>query len=251
MSKFKGKVAIVTGGSRDIGRAISIKLAKEGAKVVVNYYNSESGAKETVAKIKSFGGEAIAVKADISKLDDIKNLKAKAVEAFGEKIDILVNNAGGLFARKTLQELDESFYNLVMDVNFKSTVFVMQAFEPLMGRGASIINLSSQAARDGGGGGSSLYASSKGAVSTFTKAMAKELGPKGIRVNALNPGMIATKFHDDFTKDQIRTNVANATPLRREGRAEEVADLVAYLASDESSFLTGNNVDINGGLAFS
>ena len=248
---LKGKVAVVTGGSRDIGKAISIKLAKEGAKVVVNYNNSESGAKETVAEIKAAGGDAIAVKADVSKLADIENLKLKAVETFGNSVDILVNNAGGLFARKTLQELDEVFYNLVMDVNFKSTVFVMQAFEPLMGKGASIINLSSQAARDGGGGGSSLYASSKGAVSTFTRAMAKELGPKGIRVNALCPGLIGTKFHDDFTKDEVRTKVAAGTPLRREGSANEVADLVVYLASDEASFITGNNVDINGGLAFS
>lgn len=251
MSKLKGKVAVVTGGSRDIGRAISVKLAKEGAKVVVNYYNSESGAKETVNAIKSFGGDAIAVKADVSNLDDIKSFKVKVIEAFGDKIDVLVNNAGGLFARKTLQELDESFFNLVMDVNFKSTVFVMQTFEPLMGKGSSIINLSSQAARDGGGGGSSLYASSKGAVTTFTRSMSKELGPKGIRVNAVCPGLIGTKFHDDFTKDEVRTKVAAGTPLRREGKAEEVADLVAYLASDESSFLTGNNIDINGGLAFS
>ena len=251
MGKLTGKIAVVTGGSRDIGREISVKLANEGAKVIVNYHNSESNAKETVNEIKSTGGEAIAVKADVSKLDDIVYLKTKAVEAFGANIDILVNNAGGLFARKTLQELDESFYNLVMDVNFKSTVFVMQAFEPLMGKGASIINLSSQAARDGGGGGSSLYASSKGAVSTFSRAMAKELGPKGIRVNAICPGLIGTKFHDDFTKDEIRVKVAGATPLRREGTAAEVADLVAYLAGDESSFLTGNNVDINGGLAFS
>ena len=251
MSKLKGKVAIVTGGSRDIGRAVSVKLAREGAKVVVNYNNSESGAKETVDEIKSLGGEAIAVKADVSKLDDILNLKAQTIDAFGDKVDILVNNAGGLFARKSLQELDESFYDLVMNVNFKSTVFVMQTFEPLMGKGASIINLSSQAARDGGGGGSSLYASSKGAVSTFTRAMAKELGPKGIRINALCPGLIGTKFHDDFTKDEIRDKVAGMTPLRREGQASEVADLVAYLASDEASFVTGNNVDINGGLAFS
>jgi 3-oxoacyl-[acyl-carrier protein] reductase len=251
MSKLKGKVAVVTGGSRDIGRSISIGLAKEGAKVVVNYYNSESGAFETVDEIKSFGGEAIAVKADVSNLDDIKHLKTKAVEAFGNKIDILVNNAGGLFARKTLQEFNESFYDLVMNVNFKSTVFIMQAFEPLMGKGSSIVNLSSQAARDGGGGGSSLYASSKGAITTFTRSMAKELGPKGIRVNAVCPGLIATKFHDDFTKDEVRTAVAGKTPLRREGRADEVADLVVYLASDNSSFITGTNYDINGGLAFS
>jgi len=251
MGTLKGKIAIVTGGARDIGRAIAVKLAKEGAKVIVNYYNSESGAKETVDEIEAAGGIALAVKADVSKSDDIKKLKARTVEAFGDKVDILVNNAGGLFARKTLQELDESFYNLVMDVNFKATVFVIQAFEPLMSKGAAIINLSSQAARDGGGGGSSLYASSKGAVTTFTRAMAKELGPKGIRVNALCPGLIATKFHDDFTKDQIREKVAGATPLRREGTAAEVADLVAYLASEEASFITGNNIDINGGLAFS
>lgn len=251
MTKLKGKVAVVTGGSRDIGRAIAIKLAEKGAKVVVNYYNSETGALETVDEIKSVGGEAIAIKADVSKLTDIKNLQEKTVEAFGNQIDILVNNAGGLFARKTLQEFDEPFYDLVMGVNFKSTVFVMQAFEPFMGKGAAIVNLSSQAARDGGGGGSSLYASSKGAVSTFTRAMAKELGPKGIRVNAVDPGLIGTKFHDDFTKDEVRSKVAAGTPLRREGRAEEVADLVAYLASDQASFITGNNVDINGGLAFS
>lgn len=251
MGKLKGKIAVVTGGSRDIGRAISVKLAREGAKVVVNYFSSETGAHETVEEIKSMGGEAIAVKADVSKQNDIEHLKAETVRAFGDKIDILVNNAGGLFARKTLQEFDESFYNLVMDVNFKSVIFTMQAFEPLMTKGTSIINLSSQAARDGGGGGSAIYASSKGAVTTFTRSMAKELGPKGIRVNAVCPGLIGTKFHDDFTTDEVREKVAIATPLRREGKAEEVADLVAYLACDESSFLNGNNVDINGGLAFS
>ena len=251
MNKLKGKVAVVTGGSRDIGRAISVKLAEEGAKVIVNYYNSESGATETVDEIRSAGGDAVAVKADVSNLEDIQHLKAKTMEAFGDKVHILVNNAGGLFARKTLQELDESFYNLVMDVNFKATVFVMQAFEPLLGPGSSVINLSSQASRDGGGGGSSLYASSKGAVTTFTRAMSKELGPKGIRVNALCPGLIATKFHDDFTKDEIRKMVASKTPLRREGEADEVADLTVYLASDQSSFITGANFDINGGLAFS
>lgn len=251
MSQFKGKVAVVTGGGRDIGRSISIKLAEEGAKVVVNYYNSAEAADETVASIKAFGGEAIAVKADASNLSEIKYLKKETEKAFGSQIDILVNNAGGLFARKTLGELSEDFYDLVMNVNFKSTVFVMQAFEPLMGVGSSIINLSSLAARDGGGGGSSLYASSKGAVTTFTRAMAKELGPKGIRVNAICPGLIATKFHDDFTKDEVRTMVAGKTPVRREGSADEVADLVVYLASDKSTFVTGVNFDINGGLGFS
>jgi 3-oxoacyl-[acyl-carrier protein] reductase len=159
--------------------------------------------------------------------------------------------AGGLFARKTVEEMNEDFYNLVMNVNFKGTVFVTQAFKPMMGKGASIVNFASQAGRDGGGPGSALYASSKGAVMTLTRNWAKEFGPQGIRINAVCPGMIATKFHDDFTADQVREKVAGATPLRREGTAEEVADLVAYLASDEASFLTGNNVDVNGGLAFS
>ena len=251
MSQFKGKIAVVTGGGRDIGRAISVALAKEGAKVVVNYNSSEAGANETVAEIAAMGGEAIAVKADVSNMNEIKRLKSKTVKAFGNEVHILVNNAGGLFARKTLQELDDAFYDLVMDVNFKSTVFVMKAFVPLMGKGGSVINLSSLAARDGGGGGSSLYASSKGATTTFTRAMAKELGPQGIRVNAVCPGLIATKFHDDFTKDEIRAAVAGKTPVRREGQAEEVADLVVYLASDKSTFVTGANFDINGGLAFS
>jgi 3-oxoacyl-[acyl-carrier protein] reductase len=248
---LKGKVAVVTGGGRDIGRAICVKLAKEGAKVVVNYFNSEDNGNATMNAIKAAGGEAIAVYADVTKQEDIDNMVAKTKEAFGEKVDILVNVAGGLFARKTIEEVDEDFYNLVMDVNFKSTVFVTQAFKPLMSKGASIVNLASQAGRDGGGPGSGLYAASKGAISSYTRSLAKEFGPQGIRINAICPGMIATKFHDDFTKDQVRINVASATPLRREGSAEEVADLVAYLASDESSFITGNNVDINGGLAFS
>ncbi|MFC2110602.1 SDR family NAD(P)-dependent oxidoreductase [Bacteroidota bacterium] len=251
MGKFNGKVAVVTGGARDIGRAVSLKLAKEGAKVVVNYLNNEDAARETIRLIQVVGGEAIAVKADVTDIAAINYLLEKTKEAFGEKVDVLVNVAGGLFARKTINEIDEDYYNLLMDVNFKSCVFVSQVFVPQMPKGSSIVNLASQAGRDGGGPGALVYAASKAAVSTFTRGLAKELGPKGIRVNALNPGMISTKFHDDFTKDQVRTNVANATPLRREGRASEVADLVAYLASNEASFLTGNNVDINGGLAFS
>ncbi len=249
--KLQGKVAVVTGGARDIGRAVSVKLAIEGAKVVVNYFENESEANETVKLIENSGGEAIAVYADATNLEDISNLVKATTAAFGAKVDVLVNVAGGLFARKTIDAVDVDFYNLLMDVNFKSAVFVTQAFKPLMGKGASVINFASQAARDGGGPGASLYAASKGAVMTFTRAMAKEFGPDGIRVNALCPGMIATKFHDDFTKDEVRTKVAAGTPLRREGNASEVADLVSYLASDESSFVTGNNIDINGGLAFS
>jgi 3-oxoacyl-[acyl-carrier protein] reductase len=147
--------------------------------------------------------------------------------------------------------MDADFFNFLMRLNVTSTFLVTQAVVPLMQSGASIINFSSQAGRDGGGPGASAYAASKGAVSTWTRAMAKELGPSGIRVNALCPGMISTTFHDTFTKDEVRSNVAAATPLRREGAATEVADTVAFLASAESGFITGANIDINGGLFFS
>ncbi|MGB0837233.1 MAG: SDR family NAD(P)-dependent oxidoreductase [Flavobacteriaceae bacterium] len=251
MGKLQGKIAVVTGGGRDIGRAVCVKLAAEGAKVVVNYFDSEADRDATLAEIEAVGGEAVAVYADVTKQADIDNMVQVTKDAFGEHIDILVNVAGGLFGRKTIEEIDESFYDLLMNVNFKSTVFVTKAFKPMMRKGGSVINFASQAARDGGGPGATLYGASKGAVMTFTRGLAKEFGPQGIRVNALNPGMIATKFHDDFTKDQVRVNVANATALKREGTAEEVADVVAYLAGPESSFLNGNNIDINGGLAFS
>ncbi|GJM64120.1 glucose 1-dehydrogenase [Persicobacter diffluens] len=250
-----GKVAIVTGGARDIGKAISLQMAAAGAKVVVNYYAAEEGAEEnaqqTLAEIKGNGGEGILVPGDLTKSDDAEIIVTKAVEAFGERIDILVNVAGGIIGRKKIEEQDENWYNLLMDLNMKSVWLMTKAVRPYLGEGGSIINFASQAGRDGAGPGASLYGTSKGAVMTFTRAMAKELGPIGVRVNALCPGMIATKFHDDHTADQVRVNVANSTPLRREGRAEEVADLVVYLASDKSSFITGNNIDINGGLAFS
>ena len=199
--KLKGKVAVVTGGARDIGRAVSVKLAKEGAKVVVNYFDSEADSEITLTAIKEVGGEAIAVFGDVTKQSDIDNLVSKTKEAFGNHVDILVNVAGGLFARKTVEEMDEAFYELVMNVNFKGTVFVTKAFKPLMSEGGAIVNFASQTGRDGGGAGSALYASSKGAVMTLTRNWAKEFGPQGIRINAVCPGMIATKFHDDFTKD--------------------------------------------------
>lgn len=248
---LENKVAIVTGGSRDIGRAISIKLASDGAKVVVNYLGNKEAAEETKALIENNGGEALLVKGDMTNQSDVENLVSLTKQAFGEEIHILVNNAGGLVARKSLLEMDEAFFNKVMGLNLNSTFLVTQAVVPHMQSGASIINFASQAGRDGGGPGAAAYATSKGAVMTFTRAMAKELGPKNIRVNALCPGMIATTFHDTFTKDEVRTKVAAGTPLRREGEACEVANLVACLASSEASFMTGANVDINGGLLFS
>ncbi len=248
---LKGKVAIVTGGTRDIGKAISIKLAKEGAKVVANYFNNQANAEETLKEIKAAGGEAIVVKADVTKQADVAKLIEATKKAFGPTIDILVNNAGGLVARKTMEEMDEAFFDKVIKLNLNSTFLVSKAVLPYMKSGASIVNVASQAGRDGGGGGSLAYATSKGAVMTFTRSLAKEVGPKNIRVNALCPGMIATTFHDTFTKDEIREKVAGMTPLRREGTAEEIANTVACLVSSETTYITGANIDINGGLAFS
>jgi 3-oxoacyl-[acyl-carrier protein] reductase len=248
---LKNKVAIVTGGGRDIGKAISLKLAAEGAKVVVNYLNSETSANAIVQEINQKGGSAIAVKADVSQASDVQMLLQKASESFGDEVHILVNVTGGLVARKTLEEMDEDFWDKVIGLNLKSVFLTVKYTVEKMQRGAVIVNFSSQAGRDGGGPGASAYATSKGAVSTFTRSLAKELGPKGIRVNAVCPGMIATSFHDTFTKPEVRINVANATPLRRQGEAEEVANLVAYLSSEESNFITGANIDINGGTYFS
>ena len=251
MSTLEGKVAIVAGGARDIGRAVSVKLATAGAKVVVNYYDKKEEGDATIKAIEDAGGTAIAVGGDMTKQSDVENLVDEARKAYGDRIDILVNLVGGLVARKTLDEMDEAFFEGVMKLNLTSTFLTTKLVVPYMGDGGSIVNFASQAGRDGGGPGASAYATSKGATLTFTRAMAKELGPQNIRVNALCPGMIATAFHDTFTKDAVRTNVAAATPLRREGEAGECADLVAYLASSESSFVTGAGIDINGGMFFS
>lgn len=249
--KVQGKVAIVTGGARDLGRAISVKLAAEGAKVCVNYFDNEDDAKETLDIITNAGGEAIIVQGDMTKADDVKRLVGEAVKAFGEKIDILVNVVGGIVGRKKITEQDEKWYDFLMDVNMRSCWLCTREVVPYMGDGASIVNFSSLAARDGGGPGASMYATAKAAVMTFTRAMAKELGPQGIRCNALCPGTIATSFHDRFNTPENRERMKQGYPLRREGTAQEVADLVCYLASSESSYLTGTNIDINGGSFFS
>jgi len=249
--KVQGKVAIVTGGARDLGRAISVKLAAEGAKVCVNYFDNEGDAKETLEMITNAGGEAIIVQGDMTKADDVKRLVGETVKTFGEKIDILVNVVGGIVGRKKITEQDEKWYDFLMDVNMRSCWLCTREVVPYMGDGASIVNFSSLAARDGGGPGASMYATAKAAVMTFTRAMAKELGPQGIRCNALCPGTIATSFHDRFNTPENRERMKQGYPLRREGTAQEVADLVCYLASSESSYLTGTNIDINGGSFFS
>ena len=248
---IENKVAIVAGGSRDIGRAVSETLAGLGAKVAFTWCNSSADGKATAAAIEAAGQQAISVRCDMTSASDVENLVRETREAFGDSIDILVNVTGGLVARKTLSEMDEAFFEHVMKLNLISTFLTCKFVVPHMREGGSIVNFSSQAARDGGGPGAMAYATSKGAIMTMTRALARELGPSGIRANCICPGMIATTFHDTFTKDAVRANVAATTPLRREGASQDVADLVAYLASPQSSFITGASVDINGGLYFS
>ena len=245
------KVAVVAGGSRDIGRAVSETLAGLGAKVAFTWCNSSGDGKATAAAIEAAGRRAISVRCDMTRASDVENLVRETREAFGDSIDILVNVTGGLVARKPLSEMDEAFFEHIMKLNVTSAFLTSKFVVPHMREGSSIVNLASQAGRDGGGPGAMAYATSKGAMMTMTRALAKELGPSNIRVNCVCPGLIATTFHDTFTKDAVRANVAAATPLRREGRAREVADLVAYLASPQASFITGASVDINGGLYFS
>lgn len=249
--RFKDKVAVVTGGGRDIGRAVSQRLADEGASVVINYNRDKASALETLQSIEASGGKAIVHRADVTKQDDVAGLIENTVGTFGGKIDIVVNLAGGLVARKTLEDMDADFFDTVMDLNVRSAFLVTKAALPHLTPDAVIINIASQAGRDGGGPGSSVYAASKGALMSLTRAWAKELGPKGIRVNALCPGLISTRFHDEFTKPEGRVATAGNTPLRREGRPDEVAAAVAFLASNDSSFLAGVNMDVNGGLYFS
>ncbi|MEM1203035.1 MAG: glucose 1-dehydrogenase [Acidobacteriota bacterium] len=251
MTHLDNKVALVTGGARDIGRAVSLKLAAAGARVAVNYFSNGENGRKVLEEITAAGGSAILVQGDMTQGAEVDRVVGQTREAFGDTIDILVNNVGGLVARKTLAEMDQDFFESILRLNLTSTFLATKAVVPHMPAGGSIVNLASQAGRDGGGPGASAYATSKGAVMTFTRGMAKELGPSNIRVNCLCPGMIATTFHDTFTADGVRTKVAAGTPLRREGEAEEVADLVAYLASEDASFITGASIDINGGLAFS
>lgn len=251
MTKFSNKVAIISGGSRDIGRAVCIKLAAEGAKVVINYCNNKDQADEVLGVITAAGGSAIIAKGDMTKPEDVASVVAETQSAFGNEINLLVNVAGGMVARKTLDEMDFDFFEHVMRLNMTSTFLLTKAVVPHMPAGSAIVNFASQAGRDGGGPGATAYATSKGAVMTFTRGLAKELGPQGIRVNSLCPGMIATTFHDTFTKDAVRENVANSTPVRRQGNAEEVAATVANLLSEDSNFITGANIDINGGMFFS
>lgn len=248
---MKGRTIIVSGGARDIGRAVTLNLAAAGANVVMSYWGSSAAAEETLALARKSASQTEAVRADATLPQDTRRLVDAAVTKFGAPIHGLVNVAGGLVARKPLAEMDADFLETVMRLNLTSTFLMTAAVAPHMKTGGAIVNFASQAGRDGGGGGASAYAAAKGAVMSFTRAMAKELGPQGVRVNALCAGLIGTSFHDTFTAAEIRQRVVAATPLRREGAASDVADAVSYLLSERAAFITGACVDINGGSYFS
>ena len=246
---LSGKVALVTGGARDIGRATVLQLAQAGAAVAINYFGSEERANALAQQITNGGGKAIAIKADVTKQDQIEAMVANVAQQLG-KIDVLVNNAGGLLARKKLDEMDEAFIDDVVAINFKSMLLVTRAALPHMNDGATIVNLSSLAAHDGGGPGSIVYAATKGAVLTATRGLSKELAGRKIRVNCVSPGMINTTFHDTFTKPEARAATAARTSVGREGESDDVAKAIIFLASDASSYINGESLEINGGLYF-
>lgn len=245
--KLQGQTAIVTGAGRDIGLAAALKLASEGANVAINYFSSSAGADDAVAQITANGGRAFALQGDLTKQADVDALVAKTVADFGG-IDVLVNNAGGLVARVKVAEMSDDHWNAVMDLNLTSTFMMIRACLAHMKTG-TIVNLASQAGRDGGGMGAVAYATSKGAVMTMTRGLAKELGPD-IRVNALCPGMIDTDFHNVHTPDAARRGLEASAPARRQGTPEDTANLILFLASGDSGFVTGTNIDINGGVLF-
>lgn len=245
---LQGKVAVVTGGASGIGRAIAEAYGRCGANVVLTYFQSEQGARETVAAIEAAGGQAVALRGDLTQEAEAERAVRTAVERFGA-LDILVANSGGLLQRSRVVDCSLDLWQQALAINLTSTFLCCRAalryMEPA-GRGC-IITVSSLAAHDGGGQGASHYATAKAGVQTFTKALAKEVGPLGIRVNSIAPGLIATQFHDRFSTADGRKATVARTPLGREGQPEDVAGAALFLASPGAAFITGETIEVNGG----
>ena len=246
-NKLAGKVAVVTGASKGIGAAIAVSLAAEGAAVVVNYASSKAGADKVVAAITSAGGKAIAVQADVSKSADISRLFSETKKAFG-KVDVLVNNAG-VYEFGPLENVTEEHFHRQFNLNVLGLLLTTQeAVKHFPTTGGSIVNISSVVGRHPVAG-ASVYSATKGAVDAITKSLAKELGPKQIRVNSLNPGMIETEgLHAaGFAESDFRKHLEATTPLGRIGQPEDTAKVAVFLASDDSGWVTGETLLVSGG----
>ncbi|SHJ69893.1 3-oxoacyl-[acyl-carrier-protein] reductase [Caminicella sporogenes DSM 14501] len=246
MMNLSGKTAIVTGGSRGIGKAIALKLAEKGADIVVNYTSNFEKAQEVVEKIKSMGRKAIAIKADVSNPDDVANLVKEVSKNF-ESIDILVNNAGitrdGLLIRMKDEDWDK-----VININLKGTYLCTKLVGKKMmkQRSGKIINVASVVGIIGNAGQAN-YSASKAGVIGFTKSAAKELAARGITVNAVAPGFIETEMTDKLPADVIE-NYKKNIPIARFGKPEDVANVVAFLASEEANYITGQVINVDGGM---
>lgn len=246
---LKEKVALVTGASSGIGRAAALVLGANGARVAINFHRNEAGAAAARAEILSGGGSALVVQADVTRASDVESLVEQTVAEFGP-IDILVNNAGSLVERLKILELTEERWDEVIDLNLKSAFLCCQAVAGSMmeRQTGAIINVSSIAGRNGGALGSIHYSAAKGGLITFTKGLAKELAPFGVRVNAVSPGVIDTPYHEQFSTPEMMKTYAGMIPLGRVGTPAEVGKVICFLASEAASYLVGETIEINGGM---
>lgn len=245
LQKLAGKVAVVTGASKGIGAEIALHLAAQGAWVVVNYASSREGADRVVSKITSAGGKAVAVQANVAQQADITRLFAETKKAFG-KVDILVNNAG-IYEFAPLEEITEDHFHKQFNLNVLGLLLTTQEAVKLIGpAGGSIINISSVVSTFSPPN-TSVYSGTKAAVDSITRSLAKELGAKKIRVNSINPGMVETEGAKDLTQGDFRKQIEASTPLGRIGKPNDIAPAVLFLASDDSSWITGETLYISGG----
>jgi 3-oxoacyl-[acyl-carrier protein] reductase len=250
MGNLNGKRAIITGGGQGLGCAITKQLITAGADVAIHYFSSEAGARELKQRAEGLGRRARMFRADLTKESEAVAFVRDAADFLGG-LDVLVNNAGDLVERRPLEAIDGAFWEHVLAINLTSLVWVTRAAVPwlLKAGQASIVNLSSLAGRKGGHPGSLAYSTAKGAVLTWTRALATELGPRGIRVNAVAPGLIlGTRFHTTHTTEASAQESIRQIPLHRAGNAADVARAVVFLASEYDGFINGATLDINGGV---
>lgn len=243
------QVALVTGSSSGIGRATAEAMGRQGARVAVNYLKNRAGAEQAVETIRKAGGQAEAFRADVTSSADVRAMVRAVRERWG-RVDILVNNAGDLLARRTLADMTEDYWDKIMALNLKSAFLCVKAvWEEMAARKSGcIINVTSIAGRNGGGPGAAAYAAAKGGLLTYTKGLAKELAPYGVRVNAVAPGVIQTPYHERYSPPELFQKYIASVPLGRAGTAEEVAEVMVFLASPAARYITGETIEVNGGM---